>query len=151
MTTISVRRVQYLLEEHTRSEIARETGLSSYMVNRVATGLRDVPEELRAAVRNFYQRDAYARARESGMSATQARRFSWYAPETATATTLRFHDKVLELAGGAAQERLSRMALEGEDITQSVIDQVYSEAYVDMQEALRDSKAAVEEITSEDY
>lgn len=151
MTTASVRRIQFLLQDNSASAVARETGLSRYMVGRVASGARDVPAELRTQVRNFYQRDAYARARAAGFNATQARRFSWYAPETVATKIAEFRVTVLKYTEGVVGARLENLEEEGYDITQTLIDQVTAEAYQDVVEGLQDSDAPIEDVVEERY
>ena len=151
MTTVDIRRVQFLLQQTTQAEVSRETGIPSSTLSYGSRGLRDVPSSYTNDLRNYYQRQAYERARVAGVNVTSARRISWTSPENVTMKIAQFNDKVLSFTEGVAAGRIEAYENEFGKATQPVIDSIFAESYTSVVEGLRKSPVPIEDIISGDY
>lgn len=72
--------LQFATKYKSQASISRATGIPTSTLSYVIRGERTLPSKYHTSLRNEYQRTAYQVLRSSGLSATQARRFSWYSP-----------------------------------------------------------------------
>lgn len=151
MTTFDARRVEFLLQELTSEEVGNTLGLTPAAVEQIASGEVPVPQVLRQEVRNYYAREAYARAREAGMSPSLARSVRNLSAENMMDRVNTFSDRVLEFTEGAVADAIQALVDAGEDVTQAMIDQLYADKYTAILEGLQQSQASYDEIMSEKY
>jgi len=136
-------RLSYVLQSLTQSEVSREIGIPrSTLQYDIARGI-PIASEYEGSLRNLYQRTVYSNLREEGFSSAQARRFSWYSPETVTINTGLMREKVLEFSvGQLAQAELKSGRIwtdrERADYLATIAERVRS--------GLRKSKAPLEDI-----
>lgn len=82
--TLARARLTAVKETLSQAEISRQTGIPQSTLSYVLSGERELPDKYKKATRNIYQRTTYRQLRDTGLSATQARRWSWYSPPTVT-------------------------------------------------------------------
>ena len=70
--------LNYLHETHTWVQVSEALGVPRSQVMRTARGTDTLPVGRNLILNNYFRREAYARLRQSGMSASSARRFSSY-------------------------------------------------------------------------
>ncbi len=151
MAGVDARRVLFLLQERTDVQVAEQLGLSAGAVREIAGGEVLLGGELRDSVRNYYQRESYARARATGMSANIARGVRTLAPETVMDRIITFTDRALQFTEGVAGARIENRLNAGEELTQTDIDEIYAETYQKVLDGLSHSRASFKEIMSEKY
>ena len=81
MTPRSTRTLQYVNETRSANWIANQTGIPRSTVGYVLRGERVLPTKYNLNARRVYQTEVYGHMKSAGMSANQATRFKWYAPE----------------------------------------------------------------------
>ena len=81
MTPRSTRTLQYVNETRSQNWIAQQSGIPRSTIGFVLRGERTLPTKYNLNARRIYQTEVYARAKFVGMSANQASRYKWYAPE----------------------------------------------------------------------
>lgn len=142
---INTRRVNYILTERTQSWLANQLGLSQSTISRIANGLTTLKGEFADVLRNTYQREAYSNLKNSGTSSTQAKRFSWYIPETVmdVQNTMLEVRNMLEVTWVANKSRR-----ENTTFTTSQIEDIINEARPAILESMQKSKKTIEEIYS---
>jgi hypothetical protein len=64
-------------------------------------------------LRSVYQREAYGRLRELGISSREATRWSWYSPERVLMVTARWQELKTYLVGGAYRKMYVKYEREG--------------------------------------
>ena len=128
--------------------IARQTGIPRSTLGFVRRGERKLPSIYTNQIRATYQRTIYEEMKSFGYSATQARRFSWYAPETVRVQLIDYRLRVQEMALGVMTNRIK--TFENEGIAYDEVSE-YERAFVDVEEGLRRSKASYEDIVHKDY
>ena len=148
MNPLWSRQLGYLFGTVSDLFIARETGIPRSTLGFVRRGERKLPSIYTNQIRNTYQRTIYAEMKSYGFSATQARRFSWYAPETIRVQIIDYRLRVQEMSLGVMTNRIT--TFENEGIAYDEISE-YEKAFADVEEGLRNSKAPVEDILSGDY
>lgn len=141
INTVQTRRLGYIGDTRSDIWIARETGIPRSTLGYVRRGERRLPTQYRAAVRNLYQREAYRRLREVGVSSIQARRFSWYTVKKVRAVT----DIVNKLVADLTHNRvISLIANPENEYTVGDYDKLFGENYQYIRDALRKSEKPVE-------
>lgn len=138
--------LEYLYKERSDIWIARETGIPRATIGYVRRGERELPPDYSAVLRNAYQREAYGRLREEGMSWSQARRYSWYAPESVSLKESEMHLLVDKYTTGAVTAKIRKLQREGFSYNE---DELWNETRQEMIGALQRSKLPVEEL--DDY
>ncbi len=81
MTPRSTRTLQFVNETRSQNWIAQHSGIPRSTVGFVLRGERTLPSKYNLNARRLYQTEVYATMKAVGMSASQATRFKWYAPE----------------------------------------------------------------------
>jgi len=140
---ISTRRIRYLNNTRSQSWIGKMIGISQSTVSRIINGLTTLKSEFVDVARNTYQREAYSNLKFSGTSADQARRFSWYTPETVTDVQNTMQDvrDMLEVTWIANKEReLGRI------LTDDEMDYERAFARKNILDNLQKSNKTIEEI-----
>jgi hypothetical protein len=138
----------------TQADIARNASIPSSTMSYVMRGERELPSTYNPNLRNLYQRTAYKALREKGMSTTQARRFSWYAPSKIV--------EVLQQAIDIVQKISSARFAKYKEYLQSIGQYTTDEAVLEsLTKAIRDAisksdlpeerLAGIEYGTTEDY
>ena len=135
--------VDYLSEKRSTNWISKNTGLSRWSVSRFLSGVGSLTMDKISDVRNTYRRELYSDLRDTGLSSTQARRFTSYTPESATDLISKISTKVRELAEGWAVRTLQK---EGLPIIDDWKEQYTDLVMDDVRESLRNSKQPVEYI-----
>ena len=139
---LALRRLLFTLQDQSQAWVSRETGIPKSTLSYVARGIRALPKQYELANRNVYQREGYRRMEETGVSANQARRFSWYVPEKVTNVISTVNEKVKYLKVGYLGQKehaLGRSTLPGERKA------ILKEADVAIREGLRQSPYTYEE------
>ena len=104
--------------------------------------------EYNRLLRNAYQREAYGRMRETGFSATQARRFSRYAAESVGLKISEMKLLVNRFTTGAVGQKIASLQRQGLDYD---LDSLWKEMKQKIIKGLQDSEWPVEEFAEEDY
>jgi hypothetical protein len=140
---ISTRRLSYVLKSKTQIAVSKITGIPQSTISRVKNGQIPLPSKYSSTLRNYYQKTAYGDLRDSGASATQARRFSWYVPEKVTdvVSTLNDTKDMLSAAWVARQRMKSDELWSSEDYEDARL-----EAEQTILESMRKSKKTIEDI-----
>ncbi len=81
MSIRSTRNLQYINQTRSQTWIANQTGIPRSTVGFVLRGERTLPSKYSLNARRIYQTEVYRNLKSAGMSANQATRFKWYAPE----------------------------------------------------------------------
>jgi len=121
-----VRQLFYVAEQRSFAYMSRMTGIPYRTVLAMREGKIKLTSEFARSLRNMYQRESYGRLRKTGYSATEARRWSWYAPERAVIKEMSLKHKIAELATGATAAVLEK---EGIPTTKQAIDDIYDDMY----------------------
>jgi len=82
MASAAYNRLTYLLDHMDIAQISAITEIPSATVSYVLSQGGRIDQQYERPLRNLYQRTVYADLRKQGLSPTQARRFSWYSPNT---------------------------------------------------------------------
>ena len=136
-------RLSYVLESLSQSEVSRQIGIPRSTLQYEIAHNIPLGTQYQEALRNLYQRTAYANMREAGFSAEQARRFSWYSPERVVTNIGLMEEKVLEFS----VTRLANAELKSGEIWSNRERAEYLNMIKDrVREGLRRSKAPVEDI-----
>jgi len=141
--SIGTRRLSYVLKSKTQTVVSQLTGIPQSTISRVKNGQISLPTKYSSTLRNFYQKTAYGDLRDMGASATQARRFSWYIPETVTdvVSTLEDTKNLLSTAYVAHRRNESELEWTPEDYEDARL-----EAEQTILETMRKSKKTIEDI-----
>jgi hypothetical protein len=141
--SINTRRLSYVLQSKTQIEVSKLTGIPQSTISRVKNGQIEMPLKYNSTLRNFYQKTAYGDLRDAGSSATQARRFSWYIPETVTdvVSTLNDTREMLSTAWVARQRMNSELEWDADDY-----ESARFEAEKTILETMQKSKKTIEDI-----
>ncbi len=139
---LSTKRILYSLETKTRNFVAKQTGMSWGTVDRIARGIVEPLTKYNKQIRNLYQRESYAVMRNTGFSSPQARRFSWYNPDSVREVTGLIQDKIAELAKGYVGQRAQREGLSWGEL--DAMDAL-EDAYENIKEGLQGSKKSYED------
>lgn len=140
--------LKYLFRTKSDRFIAVQTGIPRSTLGFVRRGERALPSVYVSEIRNTFQRTVYAEMKSYGFSASQAKRFTWYAPESINVRLTDYRLRVEEMSLGVMTKRIARMQDAGIAYNE---DSVYQEAFADVQEGLRQSKAPVEDILDGSY
>lgn len=73
-------RLSYLNRNQSYAQISKLTEIPTATISYVLRDIRPLPNAYRLSLRRVYQRTVYNDLKAIGLSATQARRFSWYSP-----------------------------------------------------------------------
>lgn len=138
-----VKQLFYVAVERSYAFIARITGIPYRTVLAMRAGKIAIKSEFARSLRNMYQREAYGRLRETGYSATEARRWSWYAPERAVIKEFSLKAKIADLATGALASKLKK---EGVPTSRKAIDDMYDEMYEKVKKGIETSIEPTETI-----
>lgn len=126
MIPLFLRQLSYIAETNSFAAIARMTGIAYRTVLAMRTGKVSLTSAFKTSIRNAYQRTAYGRLRETGFSASEARRWSWYRPERAVIHELSLKHKIAELTTGAVASKLNALGL---PTTKGSVEDLYDEMY----------------------
>lgn len=140
---ISTRRLTYILKSRTQQWVSSITGIPQSTISRVKNNYMNLPKQYTSSLRNTYQREAYSNLFASGASASQAKRFSWYIPETVldVQSTLQDTRSMLEVAW------IARKNMEtGELLSGSALEEELSIARESILETLHKSKKTMEQV-----
>lgn len=148
MRTLAQRRIMFLSQKRSDSWIAGQTGIPRSTVGYVRRGERILNPAYSRLLRNTYQREAYGRMRETGFSATQARRFSRYAAESISLKIGEMKLLVNRFTTGAVAMEIGKLQREGISYD---IDDLWNDMKQRIIEGLQDSKEPVEEFADPDY
>lgn len=143
MKTIDQRRIGFLTDHRSDIWIARETGIPRATVGFVRRGERQLPAQYTASLRNAFQREAYGRMREIGFSSHQAKRFSWYAPESIRIRIADMKLTVNKLTLGVSAQKERKLRKEG--IPYDEVE-LWADTWDDIVEGLQRSKKTIEDI-----
>lgn len=140
--TLVANRLSYLMEKTSLRSISRQTGISYTQVWRYSKGLIDVPSGFDKAIRNTYQRTVYNTVRDIGMSTSQARRFSWMSPESASRIEKKMSTMVDMMTEGSLTNSQIAHERRGLAFDRDAVRQDYKWS---IQEGLRNSDKTLEE------
>lgn len=143
MIPVFIRQIAYIAEGQSFAAIARMTGIAYRTVLAIRTGKVSLTSAFKTSIRNMYQREAYGRLRETGFSASQARRWSWYRPERVVIHELSLKHKIAELATGAVASKLHALGL---PTTKGRVDEMYDEMYQAVKVGIQQSIEPIEVI-----
>lgn len=142
MTSRSTRNLQYVNEKQTQSWIAQQSGIPRSTVGFVLRGERALPSKYNLQARAIYQTQVYSRLKAEGMSANQATRFKWYAPEAVGLKTAIMKEIVKEST--ALQIAINQKRDEKQGIIKSA-DEYRKDTIEQVKAAYRRSKNPLEE------
>ncbi|MBA7573664.1 hypothetical protein ES708_15462 [subsurface metagenome] len=148
MRTLAQRRIIFLSQKRSDSWIAGQTGIPRSSVGYVRRGERSLSPAYNRLLRNTYQREAYGRMRETGFSATQARRFSRYAAESVSVKIGEMKLLVNKFTLGAVGMETVRLKREGISYD---IDDLWDDMKQKIIKGLQESRESVEEFADPDY
>ncbi len=146
--TIAQRRIAFINKTRSDRWIARESGISRTTIGYVRRGERTFSTQQKAALRNVYQREAYGRMTATGFSATQARRYSWYAPESIGLKISEMKLLVDRFTIGAVGMEVAKAQRAGISYD---IDLLWLDMKQKIIKGLQDSREPVEEFAEPDY
>ncbi len=131
------RRIDYMRQRLDNKQIADTLGVGYFVLDQIYAGtIRLEPEEA-TALRSLYEREVYSRLKDAGLSANQANRFRWYAPERALGIEDDMRVKVMELTMGYVT---ARAVTDGRDIASfEDIDLYWAEGQAKILEGLANS------------
>jgi len=107
------RQAAFVLQRRSRRWLSREAGIPRATLYYFERGIRPLPREYHRALRSVYQREAYSRLRELGISSREATRWSWYSPERVSTVTARWQELKTYLVGGAYRKLYVKYEREG--------------------------------------
>jgi len=137
MIPIVLRQLFYIAENNPFAVIARTTGIAYRTVLALRTGQVTFTSAFKSSIRNMYQREAYGRLRATGYSASQARRWSWYAPERVVIKEFSLKYKIGELATGAVASRLHKAGIPtGQGAVEALFDEMYEKVKLGIQRSI---------------
>jgi len=139
---LSLRRYYFLRERYSERAIARESGIPRIALYRLRVEQRPLPRDQDLRLRAFYERDAYRRLRDLGMSVTQARRFQWRIPEIVHLTEARMRDLTSRFTLGATKARTMKLERLG---IRYDWREVFDEMMEKVKEGLRRSRKKIED------
>ena len=146
MIAAYLRQLSYMRESQSWQWVARETGIGSKALRQIRSGKVAPSEDFKRQIKNTYHREAYARLRETGFSPKNARIYSQYRPELASAYQMQMSLKIGDLTIGKVAERLETKGLK---TTQRNIDRYYDETFEGITKGISNSDLSFEEI--QDY
>lgn len=140
---ISTRRLSYVLKSKTQTLVSKLTGIPQSTISRVYNQQIKLPSKYTSTLRNYYQKTTYGDLRLSGASSTQARRFSWYIPETVSDVV----STLIETKDMLTTSWVARLAMENDKIfTPEELILAREEAEQTILETMRKSKKSIEDI-----
>jgi hypothetical protein len=141
--SINTRRLSYVLQSKTQIEVSKLTGIPQSTISRVQNNQIEMPLKYNTTLRNYYQKTAYGDLRLSGAPANQARRFSWYIPETVmdVVSTLNDTKEMLTTAWVARQRMNSELEWDADEYESARL-----EAEKTILENMQKSKKTIEDI-----
>jgi len=95
------RQLSFVLQRRDLRWLSREADIPYAILSSFERGIRPLPREYHRSLRSAYQREAYRRLRELGISSREATRWSWYSPERVSTVTARWQELKTYLVGGA--------------------------------------------------
>lgn len=113
MTYTTTKQIRFLYETMNDNEISLLTGIPRSTVGYVRRGERRLPSNYNRSLRQHYQQSAYERLYTQGASAYEAKRFSWYSPDTVSELITDLYDRVEYYAKGAAMSRIRKLEEQG--------------------------------------
>lgn len=135
-------RLGFLADTRSDPWIGDATGISAKKIEGLRSGTQKLTTRQTRNLRNAYQREAYGRARDAGMSSDQARRFSWYAPASTRERITAVQEKVEYLSKGAFTAMAADLDRRGEGYNEG---DLFNEAFESVWEGFRNSKKPYEE------
>lgn len=139
-------RINFFLEQRSMLELELATQAPRFTLEAVSRGAMPLPSQYQNDVRNAYQREAYRRMEQTGISPSQSDRFRWYNPEAVRGVIGEVEELKPQLAAGLA-DIWSYRAIE-EDRPYDYLD-LYADAEEAVTEGLFKSRKSLEEW--EDY
>jgi len=136
LTSLSGNRISYIAETRSDAWISEQTGIPRSTIGFVRREERTLPKEYSSALRNLYQREAYARLREEGFAYHQARRFSSYAPQSVSLKQSLMKVLIDDLTLGQISKRLQEVGLA---ITEENIFSIWDDTRGSIVEAMKKS------------
>jgi len=143
MIAAYVRQLFYIAEQRSFAYMARMTGIPYRTVLAMRAGVIKLSSEFARSLRNMYQRESYGRLKQTGYSATEARRWSWYAPERVVIKELSLKHKIAELTTGAVAAKLKK---EGIPTSKGAVDDIYDDMYEKVKAGIKTSIEPTETI-----
>lgn len=143
MLPLFVRQLFYIAEKQSFAHIARQTGIPYRTVLALRTGKLDLSSQFRTSMRNMFQREAYGRLRQAGLSASESRRWSWYTPSQNVIKETEVKAAISEMTTGAVARRLEVLGL---PTTQANVDKYFDELHQAITESVRKSRKPTEDI-----
>lgn len=143
MIPVFLRQLSYIAEKQSFAHIARQTGIPYRTVLAMRAGKIQVSSDFKSSLRNMYQRESYGRLKESGFSASQARRWSWYRPEQVFIHERSMMAKIADLATGAVA---SALRATGMPTTKGAVEDLFDSMYQAVKIGIQRSERTTEEI-----
>lgn len=143
MIPLIPRQLFYIAQKQSFAAIARATGIPYRTVLALREREITLTTAMKQGLRNMFQREAYGRLRQTGFSANEARRWSWYRPERVTIKALTMKNKISYLATGAVAQK---MEAEGIPTSKEATDALFDDMYEKVKEGISTSDKSTEEI-----
>lgn len=148
MSSVAQNRIEFISVTRSDTWIAAQTGIPRSTVGFVRRGERDLPSKYQTTLRNAFQREAYARMRETGFSTTQARRYSWYSTEQISYRISEMRLLVDRFTAGAVGMSIAKARAAGQSYDEDVLWASMRSLII---EGLQYSPEPVEEFAEPDY
>ena len=146
MIAAYLRHLQYMSEARSWQWVAKETGIGSKALRQIRAGKLAPGSDYSKKIKNIYHREAYSRLRESGFSAKNAKIYSQYRPELASAYQMQMQLKIGDLALGKVAVTLENKGLK---TTKANINRYYDKTFEGITKGISNSDLSFEEI--QDY
>jgi hypothetical protein len=139
--------VKYMNQKWSYRTIEKETGVSDTTLWRIVNEGANVSDEMTTSIRNAFNRQAYSRLRDVGLSSYEANRWRWYTPNTVMSVESTMSLIVDKWSYGVALNRLARLSVVASDET---IASVIEEAKKDVLQGISESGKPFEYIVEGD-
>jgi hypothetical protein len=143
MITLVLRQLTYMRESNSIQGIATKTEVPYNALRQILNKGYTDNDSYKNKIELAYGREAYGRLRDIGFSANNARIYSKYRPELASAYESKMMLKIADLTNGAVAERLAR---DDKPFSQKRVTEIYDIIYKSVRDSIKNSRRTVEEV-----
>lgn len=146
--SITLDRINYLLESHSQAWISKETGIPQSTLSYAVNELREIPSKYNSSIATVYMQDVSYRLNQAGAPANQATRLSINEPGQVRNIQNYIEDTAHKLTEGYIIKQSTAQDIPNSKL-QSFIDENYETALSYIRTSLQNSVKPIEEW--EDY